>query len=381
MIAFVGVAMTLGVGLAAWLGNTQQVRHFGFLHSVNETVTAGRQARITRLLVKAGQLVTPGTPLLTLQDASLEAARVQQQQAIASLEAELRQVQARATVEIADRKAKLEAEVFETQLRLAGYEEKRFDQRLALFAAENRVVVAQAEERLSEVQIASANDEVLPFKPLTIAEAGPVKGKKRDFLYELQERETTRNKVETSEAQVDLCEARLGFLKKQLEGAPAQINEAFGVNVIQTRLTAAQSSLAKLDAEAPTLTVAATRHGTVGVFAKSAGELIGPRETIVELFDADQPYVLAEIPTSNFPDFPAGSEVELVFPGNTLRRGTISDLPAQATTTPDSRGSASERRGLLRIQVLPKGQVWPQVPFGTYVEVSAVRPQNGAVKH
>ncbi len=371
-VAFVGAALLLGIGLAAWLGNSRQDRHLGFLHSVNETVTAGRQARITRLLVKPGQVVTPGTPLLTLQDASLEAARIQQQQAIAALEAELRQVQARAAVEIADRKAKLEAEMFETQLKLAGYEEKRFDQRLALFASENRVVVAQAEERLAHVQIASAAEAELPFTPLTVPAPEQPQEKKRDFLFELQERETTRNKLETSEVQVDLCEARLNLLKKQLEGAPTQINEAFGVNVIQTRLASAQASLAKLDAEAPTLTVAATRHGTVGTFSKSTGELIGARDTIVELFDADQPYVLAEIPTSELLQFPAGSAVELVFPGSIRRRGTISELPPQASARPGPHERLAEGCGLLRIQILPQGQVWPQVPFGTYVEVCAI---------
>lgn len=370
MAAFVGGALLLGAGLAIWLGSAQPDRHFGFLHSVNETITAGRQARITRLLVKPGQVVAPGAALLTLQDASLEAARIQQQQAIAALEAELLQAQARASVEIADRKAKLEAELFETQIKLAGFEEKRFDQRLALFASENRVMVAQAEERLAHVQIASVGELELPFEPLTVTDARN-KPHKRDFLFELHERETTRNKLETSEAQVDLCEGRLEMLKKQLEGVAAQINEAFGVNVIQTRLASGQASLAKLDAEAPTLTVTATRHGTVGTFNKAAGELIGPRDTIVELFDADQPYVLAEIPTSRLLQFPAGADVQIVFPGNVCRTGTISELPPQAASLPGPGERLADRGGLLRLQILPKGQVWPQVPFGTYVEVSS----------
>lgn len=371
MAVFVGGALILGAGLAIWLGSAQPDRHFGFLHSVNETITAGRQARITRLLVKPGQVVAPGTALLTLQDASLEVARIQQQQAIAALEAELHQAQARASVEIADRKAKLEAELFETQIKLAAFEEKRFDQRMALFASENRVMLAQAEERLAQVQIAAAGEMKLPFEPLTVSDARQNKPHKRDFLFELQERETTRNKLETSEAQVDLCEDRLEMLKKQLEGVAAQINEAFGVNVIQTRLTSAQASLAKLDAEAPTLTVTASKHGTVGIFNKAAGELIGPRDTIVELFDADQPYVLAEVPTSKLLQFSVGADVNLLFPGNVRRIGTISELPPQAASLPGPGERLADRGGLLRIQILPKGKVWPQVPFGTYVEVSS----------
>ncbi|MES2792841.1 MAG: hypothetical protein V4719_24725 [Planctomycetota bacterium] len=368
-VLFGAVALLSSAGIVFWIGSGQQERHTGYLHSVNETVTAGRQARITELLVKPGQLVAPGAPLLVLRDVSLEAARSNQQAAIAALEAELRQAQARASVEIADRKAKLEAQLFDTQLQLAGFEEKRFDQHLALLTSENRVVVAEAEDRLSEVQMASVGEMELPFKPLTMADVRQPKGKKRDFLMELQERETARNKVETSEAQVALCESRLATLKKQLEGAPAQINEAFGVNVIQTRIAAAQASLVQIDGETPTLTLTATKHGTVGVFAKSTGEMVSPQDVIVELFDAEQPYVFAEIPTSQLTQFPAGKEVELLFPGQAVRHGTVSELPPQAAPLPGPRERLADNCGQLRLQILPSGQLWPQVPFGTRVEV------------
>ncbi|MDB5338066.1 MAG: hypothetical protein JWN70_3685 [Planctomycetaceae bacterium] len=367
------IALLSSAAFVFWMGNVRQESHSGYLHSVNESIKAGRQARITQLLVKPGQVVTPGSPLLILRDVSLEASRINQQSTIAALEAELRQAQARASVEIADRKAKLEAELFETQLKLAGYEEKRFDQRLALYASENRVMLAEAEDRLSEVQVASKGEMELPFETLTFADMRQPKGKKRDFLFELQERETTRNKVETSEAQVVLCEERLAFLKKQLDGASAQINEAFGVNVIQTRITTAQAALVQLDAETPTLTLTATKHGTVGVFAKSAGEMVSSQDVIVELFDAEQPYVFAEIPTSQLAQFPSGKEVELLFPGQVIRRGTISELPPQAAPLPGPRERLADNCGQMRLQILPAGQLWPQVPFGTRVEVRTLR--------
>ena len=379
-IALFGVlALSSSAGIVLWMGNVRQDSHTGYLHSVNESITAGRQARITQLLVKPGQVVTPGTPLLILRDVSLEASRINQQSIIAALEAELRQSEARASVEIADRKAKLEAELFETQLKLAGFEEKRFDQGLALFASENRVLVAEAEERLSQVQVASNGELELPFETLTLADVRQPKGKKRDFLFELQERETTRNKVETSEVQVALCEERLALLKKQLEGAPAQIKEAFGVNVIQTRITTSQAALAQLDAETPTLTLTATKHGTVGNFAKSTGEMVGTQDVIVELFDADQPYIFVEVSTSDLGQFPAGREVELLFPGHVLRRGTISELPPQAAALPGPKERLADNCGLLRLQILPSGQIWPVVPFGTRVEVRSLRAKSRPV--
>ena len=373
LVLFGAGALLSSLGIIFWLGTGNPESFMGFLHSANETITAGRQARITEILVKPGQVVVPGTPLLQLRDAPFEQERVQQQQLIAALEAELRQAQARAIVEIADRKAKLDAELFETQLKLAGFEEKRFDQRLALFASENRVMLVQAEERLSQVQMASAGEFKLPVEPLTLTDAGESQSKQSRFLFELQERETTRNKLETSEAQVTLCEVRLELLKKQLENAPAQINEAFGVTVIQTRIASAQASLVKLDAEAPTLTLAAARHGTVGVFAKGAGDLVASQDVIVELFDADQPYVLTEIPTNLLTQFPAGTEVELRFAGSMRRLGMVSELPPQATTLPGPHERLTDQCGRLRLRILPSGKVWPQVPFGSQVEMRAVQ--------
>ena len=381
IVLFGAVALLSSAAIVFWIGNVHQESHSGYLHSVNESITAGRPARITQLLVKPSQVVAPGTPLLVLRDISLEASRLHQQNAIAALEAELRQAQARASVEIADRKAKLEYSLFETQLKLAGYEEKRFDQRLALFASENRVMIAEADDRLDQVQVAANGEMPLPFETLTLADVRQPKGKKRDLLFELQERETTRNKVETSETQVILCEEQLALLRKHLEGAPAQINEAFGVNVIQTRISAAQAALVQLDAETPTLTLTATKHGTVGVFAKSAGEMVRPQDVIVELFDAEQPYIFAEIPTSKLTQFPAGKEVELIFPGEILRRGTVSEFPPQAARLPGPRERLADNCGQLRLQILPAGQLWPQVPFGTRVEVRSLRSIPRRVVH
>jgi len=370
ILGFAGGALLAGIVIVVGWNRFSTDRQIGYLHSATESVTAGRQARITNLLVQSGQSVKPGTPLLVLKDASLEAARTNQQNALAALEAELRQSQARAAVEIEDRKAKLQAEIFEAQLKQAGFEEKRFDQRLSLFAAENRVMVAEAEARLSEDQLVAAGDDIVfPFEPLTMSAKSQPKRVQRDLLMDLRERESMRNKLEASEAQVSLCEERLNSLKKQLENVPAQINEAFGVNVIQTRIQSAQLALARLDAEAPTLTVTAKRHGTVGVFNKGRGELIGPMDIVVEIFDPDQPYIMLETDTSQLAKYPAKSTVELLFPCGSVRQGRISELPPQAASLPGPRDPLTASSGRIRLRVQPAGQIWPTVPFGTHIEV------------
>lgn len=381
ILAFASVALLAGTAVVAGLNRIGSEHHAGYLQSATEKITAGRQARITKLLVQPGDAIKPGMPLLVLKDASLDATRATQQHALAALEAELRQAQARASVEIADRKSKLESEIFEAQLKLAGFEEKRFDHRLSLFASENRILVAQRESQSSENLVAWAGKEVgLPFEPLTLPQNENQKNAvlKRDYLRELHDRESTRNRLEASEAQVGLCEERLALLKKKLEGIPAQINEAFGVNVIQTRIAAGQASLAQMDAETPTLTIAAKKHGTVGVFTKTPGETVGPMDVIVELFDPDQPFVMLEVSTDLLAKYPVKTEVELVFPGSVIRRGQISDVPPQTASFPGANGRLNQDSGHIRLNILPVGQTWPEVPFGSHVEVR--RPMQNSAK-
>jgi multidrug efflux pump subunit AcrA (membrane-fusion protein) len=375
IFAFATGALLAGVAVVIGLSRIGSERHAGYLRSATERVTAGRQARITKLLVKSGDAINPGTPLLILKDASLDATRANQQHALAALEAELRQAQAKASVEIADRKSKLESEIFEAQLKLAGFEEMRFDHRLTLFASENRILFAQRESLASDTLIAWGGKEFdLPFKPMTISKDRKSTGVERDYLHELQERESTRNRLEASEAQVGLCEERLNLLKKKLQGVPAQINEAFGVNVIQTRITTAQTSLAQLDAEAPTLTITAKKFGTVGVFAKGTGETVGPMDVIVELFDPEQPFVMLEVSTDHLAKYPVKAEVELVFPGNIIRKGQVSEVPLQVATLPGPENPLSQNSGQIRLSILPSGQLWPTVPFGSHIEVSRPVP-------
>lgn len=364
------VAFVAGLMSVFWLTRPIDLARAGFYHSATETITAGRQARIIKVLVKTGQSVSPGVPLLQLEDAHLEQARNTQLTLIHSLEAELRQAQARASVEIADRKAKLESEIFEARLKQAAFEEKRFDNRLALFSIENRVMVSEAEGRLGQIQMVSADEAELPFVPLMIADETDNVLKNKDFLLELQEREMTRNKLEASEAQVALCESRLDTLKSQLATAATQINEAFGVNVIQTRIQTAQTSLALLETQTPHLTICATKFGTVGLFTKSEGNLVGPQDPIVELFDGEQPYVIADIPTADLSKLAVGSCVELVFPGKVARQGIVAEIPPQTATLSNKLGEICRSDSRLRIRILPKGQVWPQVPFGTFIEVA-----------
>jgi multidrug resistance efflux pump len=379
ILAFATGALLAGLAVVAGLNRIGAEHHAGYLRSATEKITAGRQARITKLLVKPGDAIKPGMALLVLKDASLEATRANQQNALAALEAELRQAQAKASVEIADRKSKLESEIFEAQLKLAGFEEKRFDHRLSLFAADNRILVAQRESQSSENLVAWAGKEFdLPFEPMTLSQNQKTSGLKRDYLRELQDRESTRNRLEASEAQVGLCEERLKLLKKKLEGVPAQINEAFGVNVIQTRISASQASLAQMEAETPTLTITAKKHGTVGVFAKGMGETVGPMDVIVELFDPDQPFVMLEVCTDLLAKYPVKAEVELVFPGSIIRHGQISELPPQAASLPGPDAPLNQSCGHIRLSIVPVGELWPAVPFGSHVEVR--RPVPSSVK-
>jgi hypothetical protein len=121
MLVLATLALCGGVGLTIGLARSEYETFTGYLQARGRTVTAGRDARIAGVLVKQGQVAQPGTPLLTLSDMQLEETRAAKQRQVAALEAELAQIHAQAAIEIAGRRQKLEAEIFETKLKSAQY--------------------------------------------------------------------------------------------------------------------------------------------------------------------------------------------------------------------------------------------------------------------
>ena len=105
----------------------------------------------------------------------------------------------------------------------------------------------------------------------------------------------------------------------------------------------------------------------VGVFQKDVGDHVSAHEAIVPLLDEDQPYLVLQIPSPRISDFAPGTVVELRFPGGKKGKGRVEEIPPQTSPIPGENSSASGT--VITAHVDPVGPLWPNLPFGSVVEV------------
>ena len=353
MLLLTAIALVGGVAFSCWLARAGYERHTGYLQAKSRTITAGREARIASIDVRPGQIVEPGAALIHLKDLELEEQRLRKQREITSLEAELTQVRAKATIEFSARRQALEAEVFDTRLKAAQYLKQQFSQRAGAVDAAP-VHIDPFEESGDPTYLMMSHHERRPALANHDAALAAIR------------REAALQSIEISGGQIDLCHQHLAELKDRLDNLEEQILEAMGAKVAQARLDQAKDELAQLDREQQSLTLTAEVHGTVGVFLKEPGEHVSAHEPIVELLDEDQPYLMVRVPSSRIADFQPGAEVALVFPGGVSGAGRVESIPPQVAPLPGVRELGLD---LVTVHVAPAGRLWPSIPFGSVVEV------------
>lgn len=363
-------AIGLGFAFVKGLERSQYSRYDGYLQAVSESVTVPRSSRISQLFVKPGDKVRPGVPLVNLMDVDLEQALVAKQREIATLEAELNRVRAQADLEIADRKAKLEAEIFQTELQFASVSrQKVLDHMSAIMESPGFPSVGNPYLN-HELAEATVPPRLLPRKQSDAAARSALadarkEAKLRQLMLETPVLETEK----ISEAQAKICEQRLGHLKDQLGKIPDQVSEALGQKVVESKLAAAKAVLEDLNQQAKSLTLSSHAHGVVGVIGYQVGDLVAERDVVLEVFDEDQPYLIMQVPTSELSRFEPGTPVEVRFPRGEVRQGEVTEIPPQAIPLPGPREALPESAGLIRVLVGPRGQVWPKAPFGSKLEI------------
>jgi multidrug resistance efflux pump len=144
-----------------------------------------------------------------------------------------------------------------------------------------------------------------------------------------------------------------------------------GVDLAQSRLVHARAELARLEAQRKELTLVAETSGMVGVFNKEVGDHVSAHEPIVQLLDEEQPYLVLQFPSPRISDFAPGTLVDLYFPGGKLGKGRIEEIPPQTSPIPVPGGTGAD--SVITAHVEPVGQLWPNLPFGSEVEVRRKR--------
>jgi multidrug resistance efflux pump len=360
VVVFSLLAFAAGIGAAFWLSRMSFERFPGYLQARLKTVTAGREARIARILVTPGTIVTAGQPLVVLEDKELEQALAARRQEIESLEIELSRTRAALEVELDIKRRDILDRVFETKWRLA-----QLQRQPAPLLGETPLaagIAGQWKNGLPPVVTLVERPSLIFDNPYRLELASNVKA-------------APARKPESIPApamtEMTLCAEHIAQLEKMSRELPEKISRSMGVDLAQARLDHARSLLAALERQKTDLTLLADSAGMIGVFHKQVGDRVGANESIVQLLDEEEPYVLLQIPSPRISDFAPGTIVDLRFPGGEKGKGRVESIPPQTSDLPDENGARQET--IITAQIDPAGKLWPSIPFGSVVEVRRKR--------
>lgn len=339
------LALIAGAGATFWYDHLRYERFPGFLQARLRNVTARRDAQVSEVLVTSGTVVAAGRPLVRLKDDAFDQRLEAKQREVESLEIELAQSQARLEVELEWRRKDILERIFEARIKWAQAARQQFHMPARIDVVRddgwNLPPVVAAGNRLSIIFNDQPSVELTGGVPITGARP--------------------------SKSEVELCASHIEELERINKELPDKISRSMGVDLARTRVAHSKAELARLETQKRELTLVAEASGLVGVFLKEVGDHVCAHEPIVQLLDEEQPYLVLQIPSPRISDFAPGTVVDLWFPGGKKGRGRVEEIPPQTSPIPPENSRAAGT--IITAHVDPVGTLWPNLPFGSAVEV------------
>lgn len=355
IILFSLLALAAGIGTSIWLGKMRFERFPGYLQARLQTLTAGREARIAKILVTPGTVVAAGQPIVILDDQELEQRLQVSRQEIQSLEIELSRTQAALEVELDIQRRDVLDRIFATKCRSAQLMRQQFlgspDSSFS-----SRVANRFKSDAPPPVTFISRSPQL--FEDVSRSEQAQA-GRAASVNRGMPARALT--------AEMELCIEHIAQLEKMSQELPQKIARSMGADLAQARLEHARAALAALEKQKKELTLVADTAGMIGVFHKQVGDRVTAHEPIVQLLDEEQPYLMVQVPSPRISDFAPGTVLELRFPGGEKGKGRVETIPPQTSDLPDESGAKAET--MVTAHIDPVGRLWPNIPFGSVVEV------------
>lgn len=356
-ILFLLIALGSGLGLTAAMNSRRAPTFTARLHTQAITITAPRDARVKSVLIPPGKPVAPGKEIALLIDEGLSSELQQQRRRVTLLQRELEQARAQAEVDLAWRTKLLDAEILNNQLKSADYLKKKYLRQIRDYAWQ---------EYLHSDAVAGTGSIDDVFASLMQEQMLPGEDRFRSLLRQ----EAIRSAGEVYNTQIRLCDQRLDQLQRLKEDLPERLRRAKGVDVIETRLTAARQILKQLESRQPLISLRASSYGTVGVYRKHPGEKVSAGGAIVELLNQQQRYLIVQVPSREMTRFATGTQVTLRFAGGQQRRGIVRSVPPQTLEEASRRDTNDHLHDVaVPVRVDPSGRLWPSVPIGSTVAV------------
>lgn len=338
------LSLTAGIAATLWYEQVRYERFQGFLQARLRTVAAARDAQIAEVLVTPGTVVMAGQPLVRLKDTVFDQRLETKQREVESLEIELSRNQALLEVELEWRRKDILKEIFDSKLKSTQASRKGLSPDGIAVSRKGGWGSASNVDDRSSIQQAGGD------QPATGIVAEP-------------------SKLALTDA--ELCAQHIDELERINRELPDKISRSMGVDLAKARLAHARAELARLESQQRELTLVAESSGMVGVFNKEVGDHVSAHESIVQLLDEEQPYLLLQIPSSRISDFAPGTLVDLHFPGGKKGQGRVEEIPPQTSPIPAPGAAASDT--VITAHIEPVGPLWPNLPFGSEVEVRRPR--------
>lgn len=346
-IVMLAAALGSSAFLTGWMGAEQEELVVGQVHAPTVFITTPDGSRVSKWLVKDGDLIAANRALATLTTPATEQRIAAQKQTIAALETELRRRKAKAAVEMAWRIRAIDSEILANRLKAADLIQKHYDQQIELHAWRRRV------ERMP-VRVAAAKTPDEIFRPVSYSSridfSGPTVTAKQF--------ESARNSAEVTKVQLQLCEDRLTELQNLKESLPTNVRCATGVEETQARLDAAKAALKKLESGSSQPSLRAPAWGTVRILHERSSRQVGEKAAVAKLVDDEHRFLTVTVPSRLLGRFKLGQKVRVRFNDHVKHFGVVEQIGEPSTDSTN-----------VSIVVQPTGRLWPGVPLGSGAKV------------
>jgi multidrug resistance efflux pump len=347
-------SLLAGAGFAFWVERHGEVRFDAYLQAHTTPVTAEHPGRVAALVKHEGDRISIGDPLLSLTDGQLIEQIVAQKDEVAHAEIHLQHCLAEADLDLQWRTNEIDQRIVDYQLRSAGFLKEKYDFELQK---------SMLSDMLASNQTAALNDADTMFKAFVV-EGGMPEVERMTTALKL---ETVVNATDVSSAQVEICDQQLQRLEGIKNTLPATVRRKAGVDSAEAALARSKSMLERIEARRTELTVPSTAIGKVGIYRVHVGDHVEPGQTIVELLDDSRRHLRVEVPSSQISSLALSQGIDVTFPGGAKRTGRISRIAPQAIPTDTNMHGVDS---LILVHVEQTGELWPDLPIGTRVDVS-----------
>ncbi len=296
--------------------------------------------RVKEVLVREGERVQAGQPLVTLEPGDLLAQRLQAQANVEQAQANLSKLEKGARPEEIDQ-AKARASTAN-----AAFEEARHGARAEqISATKARLVAAQVAVDKAQLDADRAH-KLLATGAVAQADADTADANlrgavaQRDAAKEaLGELENGERKEEIAQAAARAAEAQANA-KLVLAGTRAE-----DIQAARAQVEAAQGRLDQVNIEIDELTVRSTRAARVEALDLRPGDILAPNATAATLLEDDELYVRIYVPETLIGRVHVGQDVPISvdsFPTRTFK-GTVEHINTVGEYSPRNLQTADER--------------------------------------